>query len=73
MCFDDLFPGDQFDSNEYSCNGSKRYVRLSLAFEKGIGEYANAVEIESGEPELFRPEDRVTRIEETSEREEMRR
>jgi hypothetical protein len=61
-CFGDLFPGDQFDSDKLACAGLKRYVRLSPTFEKGIGGYANAVELNTGEPALFQPEDRVTLV-----------
>ena len=67
MCFADLSSGDEFDSNEHSCAGSKRYLKLSLTFQKGIGHYANAVEMETGEPASFEPEDRVTLVREASE------
>jgi hypothetical protein len=62
VCFADLSAGDQFDSNQYSCANSKRYLKLSYTFESGIGGYANAVEIGTGEPALFQPEDTVSLV-----------
>ena len=62
MCFADLCAGDEFDSNQYSCAASKRYLKLSLIFQQGIGSYANAVEMRTGDPALFEPEDRVTLV-----------
>jgi hypothetical protein len=67
MCFADLSSADEFDSNEHSCARSKRYVKLSVTFQNGIGHYANAVEMETGDPALFEPEDRVTLIRQASE------
>ena len=62
MCFADLSAGDQFDSNEHSCGQSKRYLKLSPAFQTGISCYANAVEMQSGDPESFEPEHRVSLV-----------
>jgi hypothetical protein len=62
MCFADLSGGDEFESNQYSCAASKRYLKLSVLFREGIGNYANAVEIHTGDPALFQPEDRVTLV-----------
>lgn len=62
MCFADLQDGDEFESNQYSCAQSKRYLRLSRTFERDIGGYANATEIRSGDPAFFESEDRVTLV-----------
>jgi hypothetical protein len=62
MCFADLSSGDEFESNQYSCADSKRYLKLSQLFQQGISNYANAVEISTGDPALFEPEDRVTLV-----------
>jgi hypothetical protein len=62
MCFADLSSGDEFDSNQYSCADSKRYLKLSALFQEGTRDYANAVEIRTGDPALFTPEDRVTLV-----------
>jgi hypothetical protein len=67
MCFADLCSGDEFDSNEYTCGRSKQYLKLSLTFQKGISHYANAVEMETGDPALFQPQDRVTLVRQASE------
>ena len=60
MCFADLSSGDEFESNQYSCADSKRYLKLSALFREGIHNYANAVEMLTGDPASFEPEDRVT-------------
>ena len=62
MCFADLSSGDKFDSNQHSCCSSKRYLKLSPLFSEGIGNYANAVEMLTGDPAAFEPEDRVTLV-----------
>jgi hypothetical protein len=66
MCFSDLSSGDEFDSNERTSGRSKRYLKLSLTFQNGIGHYANAVEVGTGDPTLFQPEDRVTLVRQAS-------
>jgi hypothetical protein len=62
MCFADLSSGDEFESDQYSCASSKRYLRLSALFREGINNYANAVEMRTGDPASFEPEDRVTLV-----------
>jgi len=68
MCFADLSAGDEFESNQYSCADSKRYLKLSVFFREGIANYANAVEMKTGDPASFEPEDRVTLVGSPSER-----
>jgi hypothetical protein len=68
MCFSDLSSGDEFESNQYSCAASKRYLKLSPLFREGINNYANAVEIDTGDPASFEPEDRVTLVRSASDR-----
>jgi hypothetical protein len=60
--FADLSSGDEFESNQYCCANSKRYLKLSATFQNGIAGYANAVEMQNGDPALFEPEDGVTLI-----------
>jgi hypothetical protein len=67
MYFADLASGDEFESNQYSCADSKRYLKLSALFQQGIDNYANAVEKQTGDPASFEPEDRVTLVRATSE------
>jgi hypothetical protein len=62
MCFADLSSGDEFESNQFSCADSKRYLKLSALFREGIANYANAVEMQTGDPTLFELEDRVTLV-----------
>jgi hypothetical protein len=67
MCFADLSCGDEFESNQFSCADSKRYLKLSVLFREGIANYANAVEVPTGDPASFEPEDRVTLVRSASE------
>jgi hypothetical protein len=62
ICFADLSSGDEFDSNQYSCADSKRYLKPSALFQEGTGDYANAVEIRTGDPAFFEPEGPVTLV-----------
>jgi hypothetical protein len=62
MCFADVSSGDVFESNQFSCAESKRYLKLSALFRDGIANYANAVEMQTGDPALFEPDNRVTLV-----------
>jgi hypothetical protein len=66
MCFADLSCGDEFESNQFSCADSKRYLKLSALFREGIADYANAVEVATGDPALFEPQNPVTLVRSTS-------
>jgi len=60
MCFADLSVGDWFETNLYSDNGSVRYAKVVASGEPDSQEGKNAVELASGQPVRFEPEDRVT-------------
>jgi hypothetical protein len=62
MCLGDLSSGDEFESNQFSCAESKRYLKLSSLFREGIHDYANAVEMVTGDPASFEPEDRISLV-----------